>query len=177
MNKFEIVRGLISQQEAERLHKYLILRRKAATYLKETKHFEDKQVPNTFSLYGDPIMETYLQELKPKFEASVGANLTETYAYCRLYQQGDVLTKHKDRSSCEISTTMFLGGQVWPIYFEPDVEVVLQQGDAVIYRGCDVEHWRDELKGYMCSQVFFHYSENKKSLYDGRTVLGVPKDA
>ena len=32
---------------------------------------------------------------------------------------GDVLHRHKDRFSCEISTTLNLGGDPWPIHLEP----------------------------------------------------------
>jgi len=44
----------------EGLHKYLIWN----PYLKETKHFEDKQVPNTFSLnYNGNIYELSLKHV------------------------------------------------------------------------------------------------------------------
>ena len=33
-----------------------------------------------------------------------------------------ILKRHKDRFSCEISTTMNLGGDDWPIYLEPSGE-------------------------------------------------------
>ena len=33
------------------------------------------------------------------------------------------LKRHKDRFSCEISTTMNLAGDDWPIYLEPSGEV------------------------------------------------------
>ena len=45
-----------------------------------------------------------------------GLQLIETYAYARIYKKGDILHRHKDRFSCEISTTMNLGGDDWPIY-------------------------------------------------------------
>jgi hypothetical protein len=31
--------------------------------------------------------------------------LIPTYSYARIYKKGDVLHRHKDRFSCEISTT------------------------------------------------------------------------
>jgi hypothetical protein len=30
-----------------------------------------------------------------------------------------ILKRHKDRPSCEISTTVNLGGDLWPIYIDP----------------------------------------------------------
>ena len=38
-----------------------------------------------------------------------GLNLKPTYSYWRLYKTGDVLKRHKDRPSCEVSTTLCLG--------------------------------------------------------------------
>lgn len=177
MNKFEIIRGLISQQEAERLHKYVLMREKAARHLDQLDSFRDDQVPDAFSMYGDPMMETYLQELKPKFQSVAEKKLKESYAYCRLYRNGNELRRHRDRFECELSSTMFLGGQVWSIYFEPDIEVVLQQGDAILYKGMELDHWRNKFEGDVCTQVFFHYNEYSKDLitFDGRPMLGVPK--
>jgi hypothetical protein len=46
--------------------------------------------------------------------------LNPTYAYARIYKKGDILHRHKDRFSCEISTTLNLGGDDWPIFIEKD---------------------------------------------------------
>ena len=77
--------------------------------------WNDEKVPKTLSHYGDMVMETLLQEVKPVMEKHTGLKLSETYSY-RIYKNGDVLHRHKDRYSCEISTTLNLGGESWPIY-------------------------------------------------------------
>ena len=109
-----------------------------------------------------------------------------TYSYARIYKKGDVLKRHKDRYSCEVSMTMNLGGDSWPIYLEPSgetdkegVKIDLEPGDALIYRGCEVEHWREAFEGENCGQVFLHYNdasgENaKENAYDRRPFLGLP---
>ena len=51
-------------------------------------------------------------------EKHTGLKLSETYSYARIYKKGDVLHRHKDRYSCEIST-LNLGGDDWPIYLDP----------------------------------------------------------
>ena len=84
------------------------------------------------------------------------------------------LKRHKDRFSCEISTTMNLGGDDWPIYLEPSwkkgvttssnakgVKVDLKPGDMLVYSGCELEHWREKFKGKECVQVFLHYNNRK----------------
>ena len=52
-------------------------------------------------------------------EKETKLKLISTYSYARIYKKGDVLKRHKDRFSCEISTTMFLGGDPWSIYLDP----------------------------------------------------------
>ncbi len=56
-------------------------------------------------------------------EKETSLKLNPNYSYARIYKKGDVLHKHKDRFSCEISTTMHLGGGCWPIYLEPDASL------------------------------------------------------
>jgi hypothetical protein len=57
-----------------------------------------------------------------------------------------------------------------PVYMEP--------GDMIIYRGCDVDHWRERYKGLNHAQVFLHYNDKNgpfQELFDGRPILGIPK--
>jgi len=121
-------------------------------------------------------------------ESTTKLKLYPNYSYARIYKKGDVLERHKDRFSCEISTTLFLGGDRWPIYLEPSgknnkkgVKVDLLPGDMLVYKGQFLEHWRDEFKGDNCAQVFLHYTDvktkgSKENLFDGRYHIGIPKD-
>jgi hypothetical protein len=96
------------------------------------------------------------------------------------------LKRHKDRFSCEISTTMNLGGDPWPIYLEPSgkegqkgIKVDLKPGDMLVYSGCELEHWREKFKGKECVQVFLHYNNRKTpgardNMFDKRPHLGLP---
>ncbi len=111
-------------------------------------------------------METLLQKVKPVMEKHTKLKLSETYSYARIYKKGDVLARHKDRYSCEISTTLNLGGDPWPIYLDPTgkqgqagIKLTLDPGDMLIYSGCDLEHWREEFTGKDCGQVFLHYNK------------------
>ena len=118
-------------------------------------------------------------------EKETGLKLNETYSYARIYKKDDILNRHKDRYSCEISTTMNLGGDLWPIFIEPSGEkgkegekVILEPGDMLLYRGEKLEHWREKFEGENCAQVFLHYNdasgENaEKNKYDGRPHLGL----
>ena len=76
-------------------------------------------------------METLLQYMRPIMKAKTEMDLIPTYSYTRLYEKGNILHRHKDRSSCEISTTLHLGGDPWPIYLDPTgVNSILSGGET-----------------------------------------------
>ena len=193
---YKIIKQAISQELAEFVYAYFLNKRAVAKHLFETRYispfteywgiWNDEQIPDTYSHYADIAMETLLENLKPLMEKESGLKLNETYSYARIYKKGDVLERHKDRYSCEVSTTLNIGGDEWPIYLEPSGEegkegtkIILNQGDMLIYKGCDVEHWREAFEGDNCGQVFLHYNDAsdekaEQNKYDGRPCLGLP---
>ena len=144
------------------------------------------QVPNTYSQYSNIAMETLMLKCQPEMEKVTGLKLYPAYTYARIYKKGDELKRHKDRFSCEISTTMNLGGDDWSIYLEPSgevgkkgIKVDLKPGDMLVYKGCELEHWRNKFKGNQCVQVFLHYNNHKTpnakdNMFDRRPHLGLP---
>jgi hypothetical protein len=161
--------------------------------------WKDQQIPNTYSCYADFVMETLLMKVLPIMKQETGLDLIPTYSYARAYKKGDILKRHKDRPSCEISTTLNLGGNEWAIFIDPTGsdnvideyknihkpnapkgdKVVLEVGDMLVYNGCDLEHWREPFEGDICGQVFLHYNHlngkySDKNKFDGRPMLGLP---
>lgn len=155
--------------------------------------FNDEQCPNVYSKYADILMESTILLMTQKAEQFTGLKLNPNYTYWRLYEKGCVLERHKDRPSCEISATINLGSNnsnidenrypnyEWPIFVksgEQEIPIRLEPGDALIYRGCEIEHWREEFMGLNNAQVFFHWSDKNgeyKKLYDDRPIMGIPK--
>ena len=141
----------------------------------------DSGVPATPCLFGDPFMESLLWLLLPSMETASGKRLFPTYSYLRIYKDGDVLTRHQDRPSCEISATLSLGYQApspWPIWIEVGgvaKSVALEPGDALLYKGIEVPHWREQFAGTYSAQVFLHYVDqhgpHKNLRYDQRDAL------
>ena len=193
---YKIIKQAISQELAEFVYEYFLNKRSVARHLFDARYispyteywgvWNDEQIPETYSHYADVAMETLLVKLKPLMEKESGLKLNETYSYARIYKKGDELKRHKDRYSCEVSTTLNIGGDEWPIYLEPSGEegkegtkVILNQGDMLVYKGCDVEHWREAFEGENCGQVFLHYNDAsdekaEQNKYDGRPFLGLP---
>jgi hypothetical protein len=207
-NKYQVIKNAISYELANFIFNYFLLKRDAVAFMYENNliydtgmlgTWKDEQVPDTYSHYGDPVMETLLMKVLPTMQQETGLQLIPTYSYARIYKQGDVLNRHKDRPSCEISTTIHLGGHPWPIYIDgtgannvidekkglvkpgapAGTKVLLEVGDMLVYSGCELEHWREPLEGNTCAQVFLHYNHvngpfAEKNRFDKRPMLGVP---
>jgi len=158
---YAVVKGLVSKDTARFLFDYLLLTTRAAQFGGGSR--DDAQVVGALSaVHGDAAFEALMLHIHKRMETHTGLELIPTYTYRRLYKHGNILHKHKDRPSCEISATIKLGdsgGYNWPIWMV-DTPYELEDGDAVIYRGCDLEHWRDPCEGpanYIMGQVFTHY--------------------
>ena len=190
-NSYLIVKNAIPIDVANFVYDYFNMKKRTFITLKETGYISkfdvdwgeyDEQVPTAYAHYGDLVMETILDILTPKMSKLTKLDLTPTYSYARIYGKGDILHRHTDRYSCEVSTTLNLGGDMWPICLidknKKHKEIKLNPSDMLIYNGCELEHWRDEFKGDICSQVFLHYNiKNNRAdtnLYDNRLHLGLP---
>ena len=209
-DKYVVVKQAISKDLAAFMANYFSIKKQVYDTCRQTRFISPYetllgeyepaggQIPHTYSNYSDIAMETLMLKIQPVMEKTTGLKLYPAYTYARIYKKGDVLKRHKDRFSCEISTTMNLGGDDWPLYLEPDsskggtkegvgyvsqntkgVRVDLKPGDMMVYSGCELEHWRNKFKGKECIQVFLHYNNRKTlgakdNMFDKRPHLGLP---
>jgi len=207
-DRFTVIEKAIDPKIANFVYNYFLMKKQVARTMFDERYisqfttefgvWNDSQVPNTYSHYSDIAMETLLLAVQPIMEKQTGLKLIPTYSYARIYKKGDILHRHKDRFSCEISTTLNLGGDKWPIYIEPNpkmgdlvegkgyvsdntkgIKVNLKPGDMLVYRGNLLEHWREEFNGKDCAQVFLHYNDTatkgaKDNIFDKRKHLGLP---
>ena len=207
-NKYHVIKNALSYELANFIFNYFLLKRDAVKWMYEHDvtwdngllgSWSDQQVPNTYSCYSDFAMETLLVKMLPVMAKETGLQLVPTYSYARIYKKGDILRRHKDRPSCEISTTLNLGGEPWPIFIDgtgadtvideyknihkpnapPGTKLILDVGDMLVYSGCELEHWREPFEGNTCGQVFLHYNHvngpfAEKNRFDKRPMLGVP---
>ena len=208
--KYTIIRQAISKDLALFIANYFSMKKQVLDTCAQRRYFSpfenilgqyeeaDGQIPHTYSHYADIAMETLMLKCQPQMEKATGLKLYPAYTYARIYKKGDELKRHKDRFSCEISTTMNLGGDDWPIYLSPNenvgapdgkkitaasnakgIKVDLKPGDMLVYRGVELEHWRNKFKGNECIQVFLHYNNRKtpgakENMFDRRPHLGLP---
>ena len=197
-NKYVVIKQAINKDLALFLYNYFHMKKQVLDTCLSSRYispFEtllgkyegaNSQIPHTYSNYSDIAMETLMLKCQPIMEKTTELKLYPAYTYARIYKKGDILKRHKDRFSCEISTTMNLGGDDWAIYLEPSgeikkkgIKVNLNPGDMLVYSGCELEHWREKFKGESCAQAFLHYNNvegqfKDKNKYDGRAMLGMP---
>ena len=208
--KYLVIKKAISFELANFAYNYLLLKREAVAWMHQNNYiseftpgfgsWKDKQIPNTYSIYSDMFMETLMMKVLPVMQQHTDMNLMPCYTYTRVYKKGDVLKRHSDRPSCEISTTLHLGGEPWPIFLDPTgqktvvdehkqihkpnapkgISIDLEVGDMLVYSGCELEHWREPFEGDNCAQVFLHYNNidgpfGTQNKFDKRPLLGIPK--
>ena len=208
--KYIVIKKAISYELANFGFNYLLLKREAVAWMHKNNYiseftpgfgtWKDKQIPNTFSCYSDFFMETLMMKVLPIMQQRTDMNLIPCYTYTRIYKKGDILKRHSDRPSCEISTTLHLGGDPWTIFLDPTgqktvideykqiikpnapkgISIDLEVGDMLVYSGCELEHWREPFEGDNCAQVFLHYNNidgpfGTQNKFDKRPLLGIPK--
>ena len=148
---YKLIKNFFSKEELKVYEKYCFNK------IDEDKYKID---PDNFSpcWYDDSLMNVLLQTKLPLVEKESNLKLFPTYAYWRYYIFGGMLKKHSDRPACEISVTACIKKyDNWPIVVE-GTSFELEEGDAVLYAGCDQKHWRPGVyKGEGLAQVFLHY--------------------
>jgi hypothetical protein len=162
---YKLIKNFFLKEELNILQKYCYNK------LDQNKDFKIDRQSLSPAWYHDPLMTALLDTKLPTVELESNLNLFPTYAYWRYYIFGGMLHKHSDRPACEVSITACIKKyDNWPIVVE-DTSFELEEGDAILYAGCDQEHWRPgKYKGEGMAQVFLHYvnknGPNAKHAYD-----------
>jgi len=163
----KILKNLISPSDCAELDKSIRARERP---------IGDRLVPKSFSAYALLETEQLLVKLTPQISNIVQKELYPTYSYSRIYYTGATMPLHTDRNACEYSMSLCVGGESWPLCFQDRDPVLLGIGDAVLYPGIELTHWREEYKGTGCTQVFLHWVDANGSYaewkYDRRPAIG-----
>lgn len=197
-NKIHIIKNAYSKDLMTFLSEYLFLKRKVVTRLIKDNQIADcaeewgkingdPQVNETYSHYADLCAEILLERGVNIIKEKTGIEVTPTYSYLRIYKHGDSLERHKDRYSCEISATLNIyKDKDWPIFADPSgkenqdgTPIELEPGDLMLYKGEEIEHWREIFYGEDHIQVFLHYNKkgserSEQNKFDTRDFLGLP---
>ena len=176
------VSGFLEQETCDILEKHFELQKG----LGRCSYGNVNKVPQgkSFDLYGDSFCEAIGIHKTQEMEDTLGRKLSLTYGLMREYEKGAALRWHRDRWECEYSVTVQLSKGAWPMHFtenyigglwEAQTSVILQRGDAVFYKGCEIYHSRNVNPHKTSRHLFLHYVEKNSALdnRDGRPDYGM----
>lgn len=199
MNNFFVIKDILNKDFCNLVYNYAILdeiyfktRLKKEQY--EQMYIDDQlgmHHKETFSKYGDPLMENILLIIKPQIEHFLNKKLLPTYSYYRIYRPGYELYPHVDRDECEISASIFFGCDYdlsqyqWTLNIENELDgmetIILDISDGLVYNGAMLTHSRfkfDPPSGQNHIQGFFHYVDangpHAEQIFDKREYLAYP---
>lgn len=179
--KYQIIENFIEDDFIDFIQDYYSMKINSKSYT-----IEENKFTYGYSFYGDPLMETTLQNSCESISSIIGSNLLPTYSYVNLHMNGDVYEHHKSNSS-EVSALLCLGSSddkiLGPVYFTKgkmvQEEIPLKKGDLLLYNNLNSSCRRNPLnvKWLLEANLNFILSDgrNKDFIYDKRPYLGFPK--
>lgn len=111
----------------------------------------DAQVARRRGWHNEPIAGYFHLQLTDVVRRIAGEPVRPTYCYASAYRGGAALRAHTDRKQCEYTLSLLVDHCApsslarWPLWFQAPsgpVSVTLDPGDAVLFRGCELPHWR-----------------------------------
>lgn len=155
--------GLLPQYQIGALRRYYRYHTRMGTFA-----LGDEQTPGRFVAYDEPTTKYVHQQLARTISDLARRVVVPSYNYLAFYQGGAVLDPHTDREACEYTVSLCIDATpdphtygAWPLgLITPDgpVSVVQDIGEALLFRGRSMSHWRDRLpEGYTSSSVLFHF--------------------
>ena len=129
----------------------------------------DGQVDRRMAIHNEAVTASLHHRLAKLVSFITGEELQASYAYLGCYLDGAVLERHIDRAQCQYNLSIVFdmcdekGDAVdpWPIYLQvknKPLAVNLNVGSGLLYRGTEIEHWRDKLPaGHRAIVCFYHF--------------------
>lgn len=167
---------------------------------------DDSNSYGYYEEYANEISETILLHCKDQIEEKIGLDLVPRCSYVRVHKNGAELKNRLDEEDNEISVLITLSYKPklegydpedimfdpfefscpWPFYMNTargEKNVKIPIGHGVIYKGNEIEHWREPLMesdDFFVVEVSLHYVVadgrfSKEFKYDGRSAIGIKK--
>jgi hypothetical protein len=125
-------------------------------------------VPLRHGYHNETVSRYFHHQLAGFVSRVAGEPVKPTHAYVSAYKQGAVLRLHVDRKQCVFTLSLWIdysaqsaSSEPWPLWFQTDagkVAVTQKSGDAVLFRRCELPHWRDRPPaGSASTTLLFHY--------------------
>ena len=138
---------------------------------------DDGQVKRRMGIHNESLTSSIHHRLAKLVSLITGEKLKASYSYLGCYLDGAILERHIDRPQCRYNLSVVFDMcdedenpvHPWPIYLKnknKTIPINLEIGGGLIYRGNELEHWRDALpRGHRAIVCFYHFVDEK---FDGQ---------
>lgn len=125
----------------------------------------DGQVERRYGQHNEPIARYFHYQFRNLVSQIAGEPVKPTYAYISAYRGGAALRAHLDRRQCEFTMSLLIDSkedaEPWPLWFQTHTgktSLTLACGDAVLFCGCELPHWREvSATEQFATTLLFHY--------------------
>jgi alkylated DNA repair dioxygenase AlkB len=126
----------------------------------------DDQVAGRYGWQNEMVARFVHHQLTSAVSAVAAQPVRPSYCYVSAYRAGATLCRHRDREQCEFTVSLMLGESgpnpgSWALYLQArrnEMITLPRAGEAVIFRGTTVEHWRPPLPdGNRHTVLLLHY--------------------
>ena len=124
--------------------------------------------------HGEPSSALLLHLLQPFIAGIIGSDIKPAYSYAWIYRRGAEMPPHLDRKACRCTVTVLVdyapavdGPTPWPLCVHPrggaaPVEIQQSVGDAIIFNGRELKHFRPPFTaGTQSTSLLLHYVDRK----------------
>lgn len=160
---YAVVAGLIHPFHLGELRRY-------CRYLIRSGRIQlgDGQSPRRYVAHNESVAQFFHWQLSTVVSTIVGEPVKPSYCYLASYQSGAMLPRHTDRPQCQFTVTVLVDSSPepavaspWPLHLEissNEIKVYQAIGDGLVYRGCEIPHYRTtQPSGRTSTSIFFHY--------------------
>jgi len=128
----------------------------------------DSGCPRRYVAYNESVAQFFHKQIAPVVSSIAGVEVRPSFVYVGSYLEGSDLPEHTDRAQCEYAITLLIDytpepvdQSPWPFYIKTSkgtIRIWQGIGDATIYRGTQLSHYRKQLAaGATSTSIFFYY--------------------
>jgi LPS sulfotransferase NodH len=127
----------------------------------------DDQVERRHGWHNEPIARFFHHQLTGLVTRIAREPVKPAYCYTSAYRSGAALSAHFDRRQCEYTLSVLVdhsgtpAARPWPLFFQAPsrkVAITLTVGDGVLFRGCELPHWREATQStFDQTMLLLHY--------------------
>ena len=153
---YKIIKNILSSYECEFIF----------SEFEKVKKEKDHQVKESDILFSWEISDKFCEKFKPLVEDFYSTKLNTVLGYTRKSFKGQTLTKHKEVTELVMCVSIKQSDiNVNPLYIYIDgekIEIILEQGDGVIFEGSKIYHEREPLISDWILGMYLGYERIKK---------------